>query len=84
MLAVEQTEDACDLVEGEYDGQSPPRSRPPDLVHPRQLDPQHLAVEKQQGGERLAVDGATPRSLASQDRKASISVQPKPAGWRRP
>jgi hypothetical protein len=47
-------------------GDAPRRRRPLQLLHPRQLNPEHLAVEEQQRAERLLVGGRGDATLGGQ------------------
>ena len=66
--AVQQCDEQCErrfhvieelrnLRPGQHDWNSHRSFRPADLLHPRQLDIQHLPIEEEQGSQRLFVSG---------------------------
>ena len=55
--AVEPLEDGADLVPRQHDGQMQGPLGADDVVEPRKLDAEHLAVEKEQGAQGLVLGG---------------------------
>ncbi len=48
MNTVEPLEYGADLLAGQHDGQEPGPLGPNDIVEPRQIDAEHLAIEEEQ------------------------------------
>ncbi len=57
MNTVEPLEYGADLLAGQHDGQEPGPLGPNDIVEPRQIDAEHLAIEEQQGAQGLVLGG---------------------------
>jgi hypothetical protein len=57
VLTRQSAEERAGLVLREHDGQATRALGPRDSIQPRHLDSQHLAVEEEEGGERLVLRG---------------------------
>jgi hypothetical protein len=57
MLALQPGQHRQHLIDTEHHGQAPPGHRTTDLLHPGQLEAQHLAVEKQECRQGLTMAG---------------------------
>ena len=83
--AVEPLKDGANLVTRQDDGQMLGPLGADDVVEPRELDAEHLAIEEEQGAQRLVLGGGRDfvvnreRGQEGGDLGAPISI-----GWRLP
>lgn len=82
-VMVQKLEQGAHLLFGQHAGNAALLRRAVDTVQPRQVNAQHLPVQKQNGTERLVVvEAETLRSLASMFSNASTSAAPMSRGCR--
>jgi len=72
--SVELREHRAHLVARQHDRQPRRTPRAPDVVHPRQLHPDHLAVEEQQRRERLILRRWRNRATRSEIRQKRLDL----------
>ena len=59
----------------EHDGDALLRDRPAELLQPRHVDAEHLAVEKEQGAQGLAVRGGGDAALVGQHHQIGLHLR---------
>jgi hypothetical protein len=67
--AVEPLEDGADLVARQHDGQMLGPLGPDDVVEPREVDAEHLAIQKEQGAQGLVLGGGGDLALHGEGRQ---------------
>lgn len=78
-------DDRSDLVAREHDRQARRALGAHDVVEPRHVHAEHIAIEEQSAlSAWFCVDAATWPSVASELRYRVTSVAPMSLGWRRP
>jgi hypothetical protein len=85
VLARQSAEERAGLVLREHDGQATRALGARDSIQPRHLDSQHLAVEEEEGGERLVLRGRRNMAVVGEGGKERGDVLGSQSrGWRRP
>ncbi len=74
-FALEQRQDSGHFVPRQDRRNPAPAGRTPDVVHPRQLHGQHLAVQKEKGAECLVVCGRRDLALGGEHREEGLNFR---------
>lgn len=74
LAAAELAEERGDLVSGENDRQARRPPRPDDALHPRNLDAEDVAVEKQERGQRLVLGRGADAVLDGEAREEALDL----------